>query len=231
MGKTGSRVVGVLLTALLAFHLGSLWTLPGAGAQGQLPTASAYRLVTSIFPAAGGVGLMSESYRSSVTVGEAALPLSTTVLSSANFRLRPGFLAASHAGPGRWSIYLPLAMRNSVTYYEGLWETEPNNTYLQANGPIRAGRDYYGYPNDDRDYWIFYAASPGNIQVDLTSHIGHGVQLQLFYQSPAGGPVAIATSAPYHLGYSGQAGWYYAYIYAAGAYNQTTPYTLRVSYP
>jgi hypothetical protein len=128
-------------------------------------------------------------------------------------------------------IYLPIVLRSSVIHYEGPWETEPNNTYLQANGPIRAGRDYYGYPNDDRDYWSFYAAAAGSIQVDLTNHTGQGVQLQLFYQSPAGGPVAYVTSAPYHLDYNGQAGWYYAYIYTESGYNQTTPYTLRVSYP
>jgi hypothetical protein len=139
-------------------------------------------------------------------------------------------IAAFNPAPTGLSVYLPLVLRNAAIYYEGPWETEPNNTYLQANGPIRSGRDYYGYPNDDRDYWSFFASTPGNIQVDLTNHTGQGVQLQLFYQSPAGGPVAIATSPPYHLDYNGPAGWYYVYIYTAGGYNQSTPYTLRVSY-
>jgi hypothetical protein len=142
-----------------------------------------------------------------------------------------GYGATSFAHGFIYRAYLPLVLRDAVIYYEGPWETEPNNAYLQANGPIRSGRDYYGYPNDARDYWSFFAASPGNMQVDLTNHTGQGVQLQLFYQSPAGGPVAIVTSAPYHLDYNGTTGWYYVYIYTAGGYNQVTPYTLRVSYP
>ena len=35
--------------------------------------------------------------------------------------------------------------------------------------------------------------------------------------------------ASYHIMYTGPAGWYYIYIYTAGGYNTTTPYTLRAT--
>jgi len=54
--------------------------------------------------------------------------------------------------------------------------------------------------------------------------------LQLFYQTP-GNVVAYDLNPPYHIDYNGQPGLYYIYIYTAGGYNSTTPYTLRVTYP
>jgi hypothetical protein len=107
---------------------------------------------------------------------------------------------------------------------------EPNNSYLQANGPLRSGRDYYGYPNDEKDYFSIYLRTGGTITIDLTNHTGQGVQLQLFYQS-TNNRVDYDLDAPYHITYTGPAGWYYIYIYTAGGYNTTTPYTLRVTYP
>jgi hypothetical protein len=125
--------------------------------------------------------------------------------------------------------YLPLTLRDYVAYFEGPWEQEPNNSYLQANGPLRSGRDYYGYP-DEKDYFSIYLRSGGTITIDLTNHTGQGVQLQLFYQS-TNNRVDSDLNAPYHITYTGPAGWYYIYIYTAGGYNTTTPYTLRVTYP
>ena len=107
---------------------------------------------------------------------------------------------------------------------------EPNNTYLQANGSLRSGRDYYGYPNDQKDYFSIYLRTGGQIVIDLNNHTGQGVQLQLFYQT-TGNLVAGDLDAPYHIEYTGPAGWYYIYIYTAGNYNSSTAYTLRLTYP
>ncbi len=126
--------------------------------------------------------------------------------------------------------HLPLTLRDYLTYFEGPWEVEPNNTYLQANGPLRSGRDYYGYPNDEKDYFSIYVRRSGTITIDLSNHTGQGVQLQLFYQSTAN-RVAYDLDPPYHITYNGQPGWYYIYIYTAGGYHQATPYTLRVTFP
>jgi len=94
---------------------------------------------------------------------------------------------------------------------------------------LRSGRDYYGYPDDPKDYFSIYLHTTGDITIDLTNHTGQGVQLQLFYQS-VDNRVAHALSPPYHIEYAGPAGWYYVYIYTESGYNSTTPYTLRVVY-
>jgi hypothetical protein len=113
-------------------------------------------------------------------------------------------------------------------YFEGPWELEPNNSYLEANGPLRSSRQYYGYPNDQKDYFSVYLSGNGQITVDLTNHTGQGVQLLLFYQSP-NNRVGWSTTPPYHIEYTGLAGWYYIYIYAESGYNTITPYTLRAT--
>jgi len=129
-------------------------------------------------------------------------------------------------------VYLPLVLRDYIAYFEGPWEVEPNNNYLQANGPLRSGRDYYGYPNDAKDYFSIYLRTSGTITIDLTNHTGTGVQLQLFYQAAKEeNRVAFDLEPPYHIEYTGPAGMYYIYIYTAGGYNTITPYVLRVTYP
>ncbi|MBC7250254.1 MAG: hypothetical protein H5T62_08210, partial [Anaerolineae bacterium] len=130
----------------------------------------------------------------------------------------------------RADVFLPLVLRDYIRYFEGPWEMEPNNSYLEANGPLRSGQDYYGYPSDEKDYFSIYLRTGGRILIDLTNHTGTGVQLQLFYQSP-GNRVGYDLDAPYHIEYTGSEGWYYIYVYTAGNYNTTTPYTLRATYP
>jgi len=127
-------------------------------------------------------------------------------------------------------IYLPLAMKGYTSFFEGPWEVEPNDSYLQANGPLHPGRDYYGYPNDQRDFFGIYVRTGGDIIVDLSNHTGQGVQLQLFYQS-VGNLLTYVYEPPYHIEYPGLAGWYYIHIYTESGYNQATPYTLRATFP
>jgi len=153
------------------------------------------------------------------------------------------FILTSYIGYGNTSYsqayalmcrnYLPLALRNHIDYFAGPWEVEPNDTWQQANGPLISGRDYYGYPNDARDYFSIYMRQAGAITVNLTGHTGTGVQLQLWHgppQADGSNRVAFKTQAPYQLTHTGPAGWYYVYIYTAGGYNSNTPYTLQVTY-
>jgi hypothetical protein len=114
-------------------------------------------------------------------------------------------------------------------YFEGPLEQEPNNSVAQANGPLRPDRNYYGYPNDERDYFSFYARAAGPIVVDLTNHTGNGVQLQLFYQDTSQ-RVGFVWAPPYHIEVAGAAGWYYIYIYTASGFNSNDLYTLRARF-
>jgi hypothetical protein len=140
------------------------------------------------------------------------------------------FVWSNPAGPSR--IYLSFALKDYVNYFEGPGEKEPNDTYLTANGPLRSGRDYNGYANDEKDYFSIYLRTGGQIVIDLSNHTSPNEQMQLFYQ--------IADAAHHkdddighqgHISYTGDPGWYYIYINAGGVYNNTTPYTLRMTYP
>jgi uncharacterized membrane protein len=135
-----------------------------------------------------------------------------------------------NAVPQPGLVYLPMVQNNYISYFEGPWEVEPNNSSAQANGPLRSGRDYFGYPNDAYDFFSVYLTQPGQLNVTLTNHSGQGAQLQLFYQSTAN-RVGFVPSPPYTLSYNGQAGWYYIFIFTESGFNSTTPYTLRVTYP
>jgi hypothetical protein len=127
-------------------------------------------------------------------------------------------------------IYVPWILRDFIRYFEGPWEAEPNNSYLAANGPLRSAKDYYGYPDDEKDYFGIYLRTAGDITIDLTDHTGQGVQLQLFYQS-VDNRVAYDLVVPYHIEHSGAGGWYYVYIYTESGHNNSSPYTLQVNYP
>jgi hypothetical protein len=139
-----------------------------------------------------------------------------------------------HVSSQSLTVYVPVVIRapSTPTFFEGPWEQEPNNTSLQANGPLRSGQDYHGYPNDQKDYFSINPGSGGQIVIDLSNHTGAGVQLQLFYQvADVEHRVAFDRDAPYHIQYTGQPGTYYIYIYTESSYNSSTAYTLRVTYP
>jgi hypothetical protein len=162
----------------------------------------------------------------------------TGVTRSADFPTTPGAYDTSfnHGGGDvfvmklamRTHAFLPLVSKELNYCFGGPWESEPNNTYLEANGPLCSGRDYYGYPDDEKDYFSIYSSEDGDISIDLANHTGQGVQVQLFYQS-VGNRVAYDLEAPYHIDYTGPAGWYYIYLYTESGFNSTTPYTLRVT--
>ena len=133
-----------------------------------------------------------------------------------------------------YTAYLPVVIRGvtTPTYFEGPWEQEDNDTSLQANGPLRSAQDYYGYPNDQKDYFSINPGTSGQIVIDLTNVTGSGVQLQLFYQvADVDHRVAFDRDAPYHIEYTGGPGVYYIYIYTESGYNSSNAYTLRVTYP
>ena len=124
----------------------------------------------------------------------------------------------------------PTPSSTPTPIFEGPWEVEPNSTPNQANGPLQPNRDYFGLPDDERDYFYFNARTPGQIVVDLTNHLGRDVQLHLFYQDTSQ-RVGYRAAPPYHISYFGQPGRYIVYIYTAPGSQSSNPYTLRVSFP
>ncbi|MCI0732056.1 MAG: hypothetical protein L0332_35770 [Chloroflexi bacterium] len=195
-----------------------------------------YFYVNGVFaPGNGATPMFSSSYQSRGTVGEVGLPYNETNLSSQNYQHQPGFLAAAPStptppGPTGTDIFLPTVLHDFTDYFEGPWEVEDNDTAAQANGPLRSAQDYFGYPNDIKDYFSLYMPTNGVIVVNLMNHTGQGVQLQLFYQS-TNNLVVFDTTPPFQVQHSGPAGLYYIYIFTASGHNSTMPYTLRVTYP
>jgi hypothetical protein len=174
----------------------------------------------------GGGGFLSDSSSGYTLMGTISQS-DAKVWSGSGYTLVGGFWSPAAVD---YTVYLPVTLRNYVPIFEGPQEQEDNDTYLQANGSLVSGRDYSGYPDDEKDYFGIYVRNSGNISVDLTNHTGSGVQLQLFRGSVSN-RVGYDVSAPYHIDYTGPPGWYYIYIYTASGYNSTTPYTLRATYP
>ncbi len=138
-------------------------------------------------------------------------------------------LKYAHAG---YFLHLPLIGKSFLPCFSGAFEVEPNNAYLQSTGPLCSGQTVSGYPDDQKDYYSVYLPAGGTLTIDLANHTGSGVQLQLFYQvADADHRVGFDYTSPYRIVYTGQAGWYYIYIYTESGFNTATPYTLHVTYP
>jgi hypothetical protein len=145
------------------------------------------------------------------------------------------YLGSNFAAEGSFSIphriMLPVVLKNAVTYYLNEWETEPNNTYLQANGPLRSGQIYRGTHNDLKDYYSVYLFAGGTLTVDMTSPSA-GTQIQLFHQIvDVDHRVGFDPTPPYHITYSGAPGWYFIYVYTDQSFIGTDTYTLTVTHP
>lgn len=126
-------------------------------------------------------------------------------------------------------LYLPLVLKDYKPFFEGPFEMEDNDSPAQANGPLRSGQDYQGYPDDDNDYFHFTSTASGTITVNMTGHTGTGVQVLLYDQDFS--MVQVDNTPPYAINYSAAPGKYSVRIYSAGGFNNTTPYTLKVTYP
>ncbi len=131
--------------------------------------------------------------------------------------------------------FLPHVASNRMvptsTPVEKLWEEEPNETPNKATGPVKVGTNYYGYPNDQTDYFYFDMTTNGEISITLENLSGSGRQLILYYQSPDN-PVVSDDEEPFQIVRGNRpAGRYLVRIYVESNHNTTTPYTLRVNYP
>ncbi len=127
------------------------------------------------------------------------------------------------------TVFLPVIVNNYPPCFIGPMEEEPNNGRTQANGPLCFGRQYQGLPDDANDYFYFELGSPGSITVDLTNHVGQGLQL-LIYDGTNTSPIAQDIDPPYHIELpNNQHGRYYVRIYSTGGYTQSPLYQITVN--
>lgn len=131
--------------------------------------------------------------------------------------------ARNYSGSSPWSDLESVDVR---------WELEPNNSDQEANGPLQSEIEYYGYPDDEKDYFGFKTDMAGAISIEVRNHTGKEVQLQLFYQSATDeNRKAHDLEPPFQIDYVGPSGWYYIYINTGSGYNQNTPYSISVRFP
>ncbi len=186
-------------------------------------TSTGYRLL----PALGNA-------YSSLSVTLHGLPLGQPLYWSVQ-AIDTSFIGSNFADEGvfriPYKIFLPMLMKNDVGFYTAEWESEPNDSYLQANGALISGQIYRGLHDDTKDYYSVYLQAGGTIDVNMTSPNG-GTQLQLFYQvADVAHRVGFDPMSPYNISYSGSPGWYYIYVFTNPAFVGTQAYTLTATYP
>jgi uncharacterized repeat protein (TIGR01451 family) len=127
-------------------------------------------------------------------------------------------------------IMLPTVLRNARDRF---WEIEPNNSCAEANGPISPGRQYFGYPDDNRDVFSIDLPSSGELDVSLEIHDGDGVQLHLL-ESNNGECETIAYDwdPPFHVKHTLGPGRFYIGIFVEEPeQDPNRAYTLQADFP
>lgn len=231
--NTQQRVIwGILATSLLVMAgviTNELWAdfSPTISQTAPLMNGGQYIQTNYVIASGGtpGEGISSTNYRMMSTLGQ---PSDTTTATSSNYVLYSGYWGPLIPP----DVYLPMVLNNVSSCYVSPLEIEPNNTRAEATGPLCDAQTYQGAPNDQRDYFTFVTNSGGNIVIDLTGHVGTGVQMQLFYQNETT-PRAFDTDPgpDFHITYNGPAGQYYIFIFTESGYSATPLYNLAVNYP
>jgi uncharacterized repeat protein (TIGR01451 family) len=126
---------------------------------------------------------------------------------------------------------IPVTMRDYCSYEP--WESEPNNTcsYEDADSLLCFGYDYYGYPNDEWDWYRVETA--GGFAVELTADevIGpeEGLQLLLCDRNCTVVGWDPIPEDGYRIEAPGASGRYYIGIYKESGFSTDWTYTLRVT--
>jgi hypothetical protein len=143
--------------------------------------------------------------------------------------------------PPPCKVYIPVTLKNYLAYFDGPWEVEPNNTTGQANGPLRSGQAYRGYPGqifnnrrDSTDYFSIDLKTTGTIRATVTDFHATGDLVvrdssgaQKARWGGAGGTTmnVTATGLP--------PAWYYIQVYVdiSKTVDSTIAYTLTTTFP
>jgi len=159
------------------------------------------------------------------------------VLSGGGYILGGGFWCGGTAA--QYRIYLPLVLRNHMVYFEGPWESEDNDSCTAANGPLRSGRDYLGYPDDTDDYYYFVLSARATVTVSVTDFAPTSTDGDLILYGPAVGNERGNLIEHYGIdGHSSMSlhphllepGKYCVRVYTAKGYSTTQHYHLTVTY-
>jgi hypothetical protein len=133
------------------------------------------------------------------------------------------------------STYSPIIFGPSL-YFLGPNESEPNNSFEQANGILLSDTDYFGLPNDPDDFFSFKNGTIGEVKINVTGLAVSEGQI-IVYHEPEGSPpqVVATTDTPppdFEVLLTRAApGTYYVVVHIGPAgLRQDTPYTLRVAY-
>ena len=125
-------------------------------------------------------------------------------------------------------VTLPMVLFGAPYGYLGPSEDEDNDQSVDATGPLLLNRDYFGFPNDERDWYDFNLATTTTLFITLDNISGKDPQLTLYHEADF---LVADTTAPYSLIHTTGPGHYYVRVLVAGNFNSTTQYKLRISTP
>jgi|GEM_PF-6474414 len=136
------------------------------------------------------------------------------------------------------------SLPSNVLTVDRQYELEDNDSGASANGPILPGITYYGKPDDEKDFFKFYAETPpASITISLNNlaPVWEG-QLQLYINNPIpGNLVAWDYSRPLQINCTPTgctpengpqtitAGWYYIYIATVAGTESDQRYELTIT--
>ncbi len=132
--------------------------------------------------------------------------------------------------------FLPI-INKPTGFFEGPEEAEPNNTFGQANGPLRPDINYIAYPNDANDLFSFLVPKTGKITVDIKNHDVDGGQARL-YHVVNGKPVPVGglsfVPPDYHIEIpNAEPGKYYLFVFVdtSKGHRSSSAYTIKINFP
>lgn len=110
-------------------------------------------------------------------------------------------------------------------------EIEPNENYLQANGPLCAGMGYQGLPgNNDRDYFYIELNAGGELTVNLANYAVADYHGQLLLYDEGQNLLVQVYLAPFHFAKLLPPGKYYLVVFTENGYGSSTPYTFTAAF-
>jgi hypothetical protein len=146
------------------------------------------------------------------------------------FLLLIGHLPAASSQGLLFRTYFPAVQRTIPSPSE----QEPNNSRVQANGPLEFGLTYYGLKNsalDTYDIFFFETTQPHTVRITLDNPPFDTMQIQL-HNTTSVLPLRFDYQPPFQIDYTlTQAGKYYVVVYIPAELQSFMIYQLKVVIP